>query len=207
MSTTLNNCSCVSDCLGTITIPCCGGSTTTINNSGNGATVLFNDMTESSITSVGSEQPFFLAKEYVIPFGTLANDGDEVKIRAEYSAKISSGENYVTLKYDGVELIRHVIGSSDSDIDIEIEATISRKGTSLSADNLKYSAKSAAAFKNAAANQGYISWQGRIVGLMSKQYATPPGLKVEARAWLQNPVAASNYIKCTQFVVEYYPKA
>lgn len=201
----LNRCACIEDCIGTITIPCCNA-VNQIQTSG-GAVVVYNDMTESSIANSGGEHPFFLAKNYLIPYDMLSSDGDEIRVRAEFTVKTSSSQNYVALKYDGVELIRYVVTNSDYDVDVEIESVISRRGGSLSADNIMISSKAAAAYKNPAFVQGQAMWQGKITQVLSKQYATVPGLTVEAVGSVTDPITAINFVKCKQLVVEYFPRS
>lgn len=201
----LTNCAC-SSCLPVVTIPCCDGGSITQPLTLSKSYVLYNDMNESYIAVNGSEQPFTLLKKYTLPYDQLQNNGDIIEITGVFEvqslATMIGASVYVAIRYDNVSLCMVEIKDTRFPIHVLMNISINRIASSTTANNLLCTGYAVGVPYNGN-DYEVLSGQGKIFQIISKQFGTSPGLDIECKGYVSEPIDATHYAKCKQLCVKY----
>ena len=205
-----NTCNCSSDCLQTVTLPSITSTPGPTGPAGsNGASVLYNEFTESTILTVNSWQNFSVDKAYGVPL-TQLNVGDRLIVEATGSAQIPNINN----KYVGIKLLfdNNLLTSAVAAMPhpytgyFKFITTIDVVDVTGNASNIRAYTRYEYSWSdpNIAMVSGEFNIEQKTVTV---DYATTPAKILRAQGILYGTtVDATNFVKLNQFCVEYFKK-
>lgn len=193
-------------CFPTIPMPCCEGTPGVAGPAGPaGTTMLFNDMTTSTVTSTGSIVPFINAKRFLIP-NTLLSVGDKIRVTSIFEIQHSGSpvvRIYNTMDGQICNAVECFLGSGPF---IKMVSEISCKAPSASANNIwvddvnYINPKNQLPYAQPCTSVETFSGQNLTV-----VYGTAPGVYIACEGYIDIPPIniGPPSIKCYQLSVEY----
>lgn len=207
----MSGCNCINqDCFPTISMPCCTGTPGATGPAGPaGATLLYNDMVESSIVATGAPTTFITAKEFLLPAAQLATNGDKIVITGLFETTLGySSEVEVYTKINGQLCnAEHLLTKINNVLYLKTVTELSRKDVTGAANNIWFDSINYYATKNMLPYQSPTYVDGYLGQHLTVPYATAPGVMIAFEGYIHAPSVGGPplpYLKCKQMTIEYY---
>lgn len=205
-------CICSCDCLPTITIPCCTGTTGSTGAVGAtgpaGTSVLYNDMVQSDVTVTGSEQSFVVPKLFHVPGSILATNGDKIRVRGAFFMRCNNVPQIKVLLYVGGQLCNVVNHAKYEYLSkggwLLFDTEINRKDIATNPNNLLTNSVDHLIAKNtltAYSESRVLAYANQVITV---DYSS--GFDVEFRVNMTSPIVPdpTDIVSCYQLLVEHY---
>lgn len=205
-------CTCSCDCLPTITIPCCSGTTGSSGATGAtgpaGTSILYNDLVQSDVTVTGSEQSFIVPKLFHVPATVFASNGDKIRVRGAFFMRCNAVPQVKVMLYIGGQLCNVVTHQQFEYLSVGgwilFDTEINRKDVAANPSNLLTNSVNHLIAKNSLTVYSESVALAYCNQLITVDYSA--GFDVEFRVNMTSPVVPSptDIVSCYQLLVEQY---